>query len=236
MKKKLLAGIIIIAILVLAYGIYYVNDYYHAEDSAKELLNGTDNVSITDTSNGLFLDSPGNDTALIFYPGAKVEYTSYLPLLMQLSNKENIDCFLVKMPFNLAFLGVDSADNIMDNTSYKHYFLAGHSLGGVMASKYINTTNRTDGLILFESYVSDGVDKPVLSIYGSEDKILNMDTYQESKPLMSKNLTEVVIPGGNHAQIGNYGNQSGDGIAKISSQEQQSQSVDAMTRFIDGLV
>lgn len=233
MKKRhiflILISIIIIAII--AYGIYYVNDYYHADGDALSYLNNTD---VIETPNGLLLDGAGNETALIFYPGAKVEYTSYLPMLSELS-KKGIDCYLVEMPYNIAFLGQNAADDIINEGNYSHYFMAGHSLGGVVASSYVNSTNKTDGLILFAAYPTNEIQKPVLSIYGSNDNVFSIDSYNQAKPLMS-NLTEFVIEGANHAQVGNYGNQTGDGVAKISSKEQQSQSIEKIVEFINQIV
>ena len=232
MKRKVLVVIaIMIFIAAFAFGLYYVNDYYHADDVAQKYINGTENVSVVEIDNGLLLDGPGNDTALIFYPGAKVEYTSYLPLLTEISSN-GTDCFLVEMPFNLALLGKNSADDIIGQYAYSHYVMAGHSLGGVMASDYINETNNTDALILLAAYSTKSIDKPVLSIYGSQDKILNMESYRENLPLISGNLTEVIIDGGNHAQIGNYGNQSGDGTAKISPEKEQNKISEEIIRFI----
>ena len=230
MKKKIIAIVIIILLLIIGYGIYYINDYYHADESVDDYINGSDNITVIKTSNGLLLDGEGNDTAVIFYPGAKIEYTSYLPFLTKVAN-EGVDCFIVEMPFNLALLGENSADEIIDSYNYSNYYISGHSLGGVVASQYVNSTNKTDALILIGSYSTSEISKPVLSIYGSEDKVLNMENYNESKKLF-KNMTEVIIDGGNHAQIGNYGNQSGDGIANISSDEQQQQTANAIIDFI----
>ncbi len=233
MKKLYIILIILAAIIavILSCGIWYVNDYYHANSDVYDNLT---NVKIINTSNGLLLDGPGSDTALIFYPGAKVEYTSYIPMLAELS-KDGVDCYLVEMPFNIAFLGQNSADEIINCENYSHYFLAGHSLGGVVASSYVNSTNKSDGLILFAAYPTSEIQKPVLSIYGSNDKVLSMDKYDESKSLMG-NLTEEVIDGGNHAQVGNYGRQAGDGESSITSQDQQSQSVNSIVEFIDQII
>lgn len=230
-KKIIFSTIIIIILAVFAYGIYYINDYYHADDSVDSYLNGSEDVNVIKTSNGLLVDGQGNDSAIIFYPGAKVEYTSYLPLMTKIA-EDNVDCFIVEMPFNLALLGVDSADEIIDSYNYTHYYMSGHSLGGAMASQYVNKTNETDGLILLESYPSETINKPVLSIYGSEDNVLNMEKYDEAKPLM-KNLTEIIIKGANHAQVGNYGVQDGDGVAKITPQEQQSEIANEIIKFIN---
>ena len=235
MNKKIKIALIIVLLLIVGFAIFYVNDYYHADEMASDSLNASDNVSVVKTSNGLLLDGPGNDTALIFYPGAKVEYTAYSPLFMNLS-EEGIDCYLVEMPFNLAFLGQNSADEIIDDGNYSHYFISGHSLGGVMAASYVNSTNKTDGLILFAAYSTCKIEKPVLSIYGSEDKVLNKEEYSNSIDFIDDNLTEVEIKGANHAQFAYYGNQSGDGIAKISASSQQKQSESAIIDFIGNIV
>ena len=170
--------------------------------------------------NGLFLDGPGNDSALIFYPGAKIEYVSYLPLFMELAN-DGVDCFIVEMPCNLAFLGADSADAIIGDGkySYDEWYISGHSLGGVAASSYaINHKDKISGLILLASY-------PV-------DDLGNKETYDKSKELMDYNLTEYVIDGGNHAQFGSYGKQSGDGVATISPENQRIQTEMEILEFI----
>ena len=232
LNKKIKIAIVIILLLILGYGIFYLTDYYHAEKTATDLLNGTGNVSVIKSSNGLFLNGSGNDTALIFYPGAKVEYTSYLPMFTQLAS-QGIDCYLVEMPFNIAFFAQNSADDIIDNSTYSHYFIAGHSLGGVVASSYVNSTDNVDGLILLASYPTEDLSKPVLSIYGSEDKSLNLEKYNQAKPFTNNNLTEIIIDGGNHAQFAYYGDQSGDGKAKISPQNQQNQTVIAILNFIN---
>ena len=229
MKKRYII-IIIILILIGAYFIYYVNDYYHADTTSLSYMNGSGNVSVNKISNGLFIDGPGNDTALIFYPGAKIEYTSYLPLMTELANN-GVDAYLVEMPFNLAFLGVDSAGEIINSSNYTHYIMAGHSLGGSMAAQYASNHD-VDGLVLLAAYPSEEISIPVLSVYGSNDHVLNLETYNESKPLMHNNFTEKIINGANHAQFGNFGSMEGDGNATINSTVQQNETVSYIIDFI----
>ena len=88
-------------------------------------------------------------------------------------------------------------------------------------------------MILLASYpVDDLGNMSVLSIYGSNDKTLNKETYDKSKELMDYNLTEYVIDGGNHAQFGSYGKQSGDGVATISPENQRIQTEMEILEFI----
>ncbi len=239
MNKKLKMALYIILALVIiiaGFSIWYLTDYSHADASVNAYLNGTDNVSVEKIDNGLFLDGPGNESALIFYPGAKIEYTAYLPLFTELAN-EGVDCFIVEMPFNLAFFGLDSADSIVSNSNftYDKWYISGHSLGGVVASYYLtNHSTDYDGLILLASYPAEDLNNvSVLSIYGSNDKVLNKETYDKSKGLMDYNLTEYVINGGNHAQFASYGNQAGDGVATISGENQRKQTEKEILEFIN---
>ena len=239
MNKKLKMALYIILALVIiiaGFSIWYLTDYSHADASVNAYLNGTDNVSVEKIDNGLFLDGPGNESALIFYPGAKIEYTAYLPLFTELAN-DGVDCFIVEMPFNLAFFGLDSADSIVSNSNftYDKWYISGHSLGGVVASYYVkNHSTDYDGLILLASYPAEDLNNvSVLSIYGSNDKVFNKETYDKSKGLMDYNLTEYVINGGNHAQFASYGNQAGDGVATISSENQRKQTEKEILEFIN---
>ena len=52
----------------------------------------------------------------------------------------------------------------------------------------------------------------------------------EAKIDYKENVVE--IEGGNHAQFGNYGPQKGDLPATISAEEQQAQTVEAISNFI----
>ena len=233
MNKIIKIGIILFLIVFVGGFFVYAQFYYHAEKTATDYLNGTDDVNVSKISKGLFLDGYGNNTTIIFYPGAKVEYTSYLPLFTNLASK-GIDCYLVEMPFNLAFFGTNSADDIIKNSSYQHYFMAGHSLGGAMAGSYVNSTsNNISCQIYLASHLPKEIHVPVLSIRGTNDGVINLTSYNQAKALVKNNFTEIIINGGNHAQFGYYGVQSGDNPSNITPESQQNQTADAIIRFIN---
>ena len=234
-KKKivlpLLAGVILLITTL-----WYVNDYYHTDENVQEYLQTKETVSVTEMSDGLYLDGPGDNAAMIFYPGAKVEYTAYLPLLSDLA-EQGIDCFLIKMPCNLAFFGQNKAKKIMDSYEYDYWYLSGHSLGGAMAASYASGhLESLNGLVLLAAYPTKSLKSDsfsVLSLYGSEDGVLNMEKMEEGKAYMPVDYAEVCIEGGNHAQFGNYGEQKGDHAAKISWEEQQAQTVEAILKMME---
>lgn len=209
----------------------YVGDYYHADDTALDALQGTDVVSIKNEDNVFFFDGPGEDTALIFYPGAKVEAAAYAPLLLDLA-EEGVDCFLVEMPFNMAFFGINRADKVMESHNYAHWYISGHSLGGAMAASYASDhLDSLDGLVLLAAYPTSSLQADafsVLSVYGSEDGVLNREKLESGAAYMPEDYTEICIEGGNHAWFGSYGEQAGDGQAAIGHQDQWEQAVAAM--------
>lgn len=235
-KNKTAAVSVLAAAVLFIAVIWYVTDYYHSEDSIQQYLKDKNCVSVKEISDGLYLDGPGEDTAMIFYPGAKVEYTAYLPLLHKLA-EQGTDCFLIKMPCNLAFLGQNKAERIMDSYEYAHWYLAGHSLGGAMAASFASGhLESLDGLVLLAAYPVKSLDSDsfsVLSIYGSNDGVLNMEKVREGKTWMPADYTEICIEGGNHAQFGYYGEQKGDNPAEISREEQQKQTLDAVRKLIE---
>lgn len=230
---------ILIGMLLITAGtcIWYVNDYYPSEITIQDYTQKNSAVQLAKIENGLFLDGGGADSAIIFYPGAKVEYIAYLPLFYELAVR-GVDCFLLKMPGNLAILDMDKADDIMKAYDYEGWYLAGHSLGGAMAASYASgNLEKLKGIVLLAAYPTVSLqsdDFSVLSLYGSEDMVLNQEKLAEGRTYMPEEYTEVEIIGGNHAWFGNYGEQEGDGQALITREEQQAQTIEAILELVEG--
>lgn len=72
----------------------------------------------------------------------------------------------------------------------------------------------------------------VLSIYGSEDEVMNRNAYKKNWANLPADTTEVILGGGCHAQFGSYGPQDGDGIPTISGEEQIRQTAEAIAAFV----
>lgn len=66
-KKRVIIPAISL-LFIAAVCIWYVNDYYHADENVLESLQEKDSVSVTELPDGFYLDGPEDDTALIFYP------------------------------------------------------------------------------------------------------------------------------------------------------------------------
>lgn len=226
-KKWLMAGGIVLLILAILAGVFfwYVSDYYRAEDVALEVMAQDSGITVQDDLTILSPTYP-TDTAIIFYPGAKVEAEAYLPLLDQI-RQTGVTCILVHMPFRMTIFDADAAEEVIAQfPEFQHWYIAGHSMGGAMASKFAaDHPDQVEGLILLGAYIyGDYPDEKTLTIYGS----LNQSV--EDHIDYTENIVE--IEGGNHAQFGNYGPQEGDPPATISAQEQQTQTVTAIEAFL----
>ena len=111
-RKRLwiILGVLLAAILLVCAGFaVYVGDYYHADETAVQAMAPADGI-VTSKADGddLVFAPPSPKAGLIFYPGGKVEYTAYAPLMRACAEK-GVLCVLVKMPCNLAVLEIGRA-------------------------------------------------------------------------------------------------------------------------------
>lgn len=239
-KKRVIWSIsILIACLitVAACGIY-VSDYYHADTTAISAFSCSKNIKKTELTDGVIAYSSENpEVGFIFYPGGKVEYTAYEPLIKACAENDMV-CVLVEMPFNLAVLDINAADGIMEQfPEIESWYIGGHSLGGSMAASYVaKNVADFDGLILLGSYSTADLSETglnVLSIYGSEDQVLSEKKYEKYRANLPKDFSESVLDGGCHAYFGMYGKQKGDGVPSLDNEEQIRLTAEKIDEFID---
>lgn len=240
MKKrtKAILSVCLTLFLIIGVGGYaYVSDYYRADETAlAAMAYQTNRVQIEQDGDVIWFVPEEPTEGLIFYPGGKVEHTAYAPLLRACA-KNGILCALVRMPGNLAVLDMNAADGLREKHSeVTTWYIAGHSLGGAMAANYAAAHSEDyDGLILLAAYSTQDLSQMslrVLSIYGSEDGVMNRDAYKKNWANLPADITEVILGGGCHAQFGSYGPQDGDGIPTISGEEQIRQTAEAIAAFV----
>jgi hypothetical protein len=221
----------------------YINETYETPDYIRINAYGRDSFE-----NGLF-----------FYPGALVDpfaYVSWLDSLVAVN--PGLMVVVVKMPANLAVFNPDKALDLQDELPpAKRWLISGHSLGGAMACKSTDgNRNAFDAVILMGAYADDQDNisdwpNPVLSISAEFDGLatandLTAAEYLLPPPYHMTSTTDFSmplsvqtfyyeIPGGNHAQFGNYGKQENDGQATISAREQHMIMIDIISQFINRL-
>lgn len=233
--KKIFMGLTVL-IVMLFIGLYVFIQFstYEAMNEARAILN-EENVSQTDE--WITVEPEERIGTIVFYQGAFVEAESYLPFAKRLSI-EGFRVFIPYMPLNLAILNNSVFETIHEqypsDDSDEQWFIAGHSLGGASAAIFAADESTTiDGVIFLASYPSVNSDLsekqyPVISITGSNDRIVNEERFTESKDLLPDSTVFQIVEGGNHSNFGYYGLQSGDGISSLSRREQHDQVVDTI--------
>lgn len=220
----------ILAILM-AVGMTIYFNTYQASPLARRIAK-----TATNHKNYLLFRSKGKVKAnIIFYQGALVEEEAYSQLARDLADKGD-NTYILKTPLNLPVLSPHKAKTIINQNHLTNVYLAGHSLGGVVASQNAKVAP-VRGLILLASYPSRKSDLShkklrVLSITASNDHILNWEKYEEAKKRLPNSNTFRTIVGGNHSRFGNYGHQKGDGKATLSHKSSEKQLATFISNFI----
>lgn len=178
---------------------------------------------------------------LILYPGGRVDVRSYAPAARAVAENGYL-VVLVPMPLNLAVLGPDAAAEVIAAyPNVSHWAIGGHSLGGAMAARFAyGHPHEVEGLVLWAAYPDGSNDLSdrglaVTSVYATLDGLATIEKIDASRSLLPASTDWVTIEGGNHAQFGWYGAQSGDNPATISREQQQEQIVAATINLLGSL-
>jgi len=237
-KKKGIICAILWTVLVLGIAMFwYLNNSYEALQVAEAALTSDEMVTVERIDGAVvFMPTKEAEAGLIFYPGGKVDHEAYA-LLMSVLAKEGMACVLLEMPFDLAVFDMNAANDYRYlYPEIEDWYVGGHSLGGAMAASYLEKhVEEYKGLILCASYSTvdySETDLQVVSMYGSNDKVLNAKKYEDCRVNLPEGFAELVIEGGNHAFFGTYGLQEGDGTATIENGSQIAIAVDFMLESI----
>lgn len=242
MRKHRKSGIALLcAVLVLALCVggaaVYAADDYPAEAAAFAAMVPGEHVAVQETPDGIAFIPDEPLAGFIFYPGGKVEHAAYAPLMRALA-ENGVLCVLVDMPLRLAVLDMNAADGIAGQyPQITRWSIGGHSLGGAMAASYAaKHAEDYAALVLLAAYSTAELPESLsaVSVYGDVDGVMNREKYGEWRANLPENTAEVVIPGGNHAQFGDYGAQKGDGVATISPEDQLDQTLQAILPVLLG--
>lgn len=238
MRKKIIISITVIIAILVGGCVFWMSKSYGPSELAIEALKSDENIEVT---NGDFISfSPKKvevTKGFIFYPGGGVKPESYSPICREIAER-GYEVVIAKMPLNLAVFSPKEADKIIESyDNIDTWAIGGHSLGGVMASKYASNHDNIKGVVFYASYPSGeelkNLDIDVLSIYGDKDGVLNKENLSESKDNLPDDTEFIEIDGGNHSQFGDYGLQNGDNKAYINPIEQINTTADYTVELMD---
>ena len=230
-----LVSLIGVVLVLCTVCLVFLLDCYKADTAAVEAFAKENDVEYVTKDNITVFETEGAECGFIFYPGAKVEHEAYIPLMKALAEK-GILCALVEMPLYFPLADADAAEKVLETyPDISRWYIGGHSLGGYAASMYLEKEHeKYEGFVLLASYSGKDLSKTeldVITIYGSEDAIMNRERYEEGLALLPETFQEMVIEGGCHAYFGMYEGQDRD-LAVITNKDQIKLTADLIAGLI----
>ncbi len=227
-------GAVLVLAVVVAAGYLVLNPSAQPDAVALAALQSNGEVTVSQGPLLAFAPAATAPTdGFILYPGGRVDPRAYAPIAQEIAAQGYL-VVVPKMPLDLAVLGANRADKVIEAyPAITSWAVGGHSLGGVMAAQYAaKNLDSVDGLALWAAYPTSGVDLSnsglsAVSIVGTEDGLVSRQQVDDSRSQLPPSTQFVFIDGGNHAQFGSYGAQDGDGLATISAEEQWRQAASA---------
>lgn len=178
-------------------------------------------------------------TGLVFLAGARVEPAAYANKLGGLA-AAGVTVVIVRPTLNFALFDARPLSDLEAAApGISHWFVGGHSLGGVKACSYAAADPQTvAGLILFGSYCADDISAtsiPVLTLAGELDGLSTPAKVADAAHLLPPGAQLIELPGVVHAQFGDYGAQPGDGTPTASDAEVRDAITATVSTFLDGI-
>lgn len=217
---------------------------YRASSAARSAIQPDTTVAVA-FNDGIWsfiprLSSSAGIPALIFFPGALVDPVAYAPLARAAATA-GFPAYIVELPRRGAFGGAEdpAVERRLERllaapTTPRHWVLAGHSRGAVVASK-IAAAPRSGfiGLVLIGSSHPRDVDlsvlrAPVTKAVGTRDGLASRAEVEANRAKLPAGTRWVWIEGGNHSQFGWYGFQPGDRRATIDAASQRATMIRAV--------
>jgi hypothetical protein len=220
-----------------------------ADPAALSLVGAQTGFSVEDDGTTVVMtpDAP-TGVGLVFISGARVDAPAYEYKLSGLA-QAGVTVVIVRPLLNFAIFDQRPlSDFEAAAPGVDHWYVGGHSLGGVKACMYAAASTASgaadaaadgsiDGLVFFGSYCANDISAtglPVLSLAGENDALSTPKKIEDAAPLLPATAQFVTIPGSNHAQFGNYGDQPGDGTSTATDADVRTAITDALVAFVSG--
>jgi len=179
------------------------------------------------------------DTLLILYPGGLVRPHAYTWLGVALA-PSGVRTLIPVFPFDLAVLAPDRAEVLLEAFAGEtpRTVLAGHSLGGAMAARFVRRhPGAVDALVLMGAFSAQGDDLsgtllPTLVLAAEHDGLATLEEVRAGMARLPAGARLEVLEGAVHSFFGRYGPQRGDGIPTVTRGAAEARIVRAVEAFL----
>lgn len=235
--------VIILVIVAICFGFMYSRGWIHGEfkasGSAISIISEKhDNFTVERLENNNLAFVPNDaKVGIILYPGGLVQHEAYTPLMKELAD-HGILCVMIDAKSGLPIMETSKADGIVEiYPQIEKWYIGGHSMGGLAAASYVSGhLDDFDGLILLAAYSNNDLadsDLDVICIYGSNDGVMNRESYEAGKAKIPADFEEYVIEGGCHSFFADYGLKGEETSPAITVEEQVERTVNFIVDFVE---
>ncbi|MBC7725512.1 MAG: alpha/beta hydrolase [Burkholderiaceae bacterium] len=234
-RKRVLIALFAVVLLTLTGFLAWCGDVAVATPTALGAVRADADIRFSQTGSAVVLTptAGATGTGLLFVPGAKVAADAYAYKLAGLVHA-GITVVIPKPFLNLAFFDPRPASSFTGLApDVDHWFVGGHSLGGVRACQFASDPG-VAGLVLLGSYCANdlsGTGLRVLSIGGQNDGLSTPQKIADAADDLPADAAFLELPGVNHASFGDYGPQAGDGTSTVPSADVAAELTSLITAF-----
>lgn len=239
MATKVVAvlSVVVLVVLLGAGYIWSTNTYGVNEDYIKYSSSG-DGVTVVNNG-GEYVVFPTNGnakTGVIIYPSEKTDTRSYLKLSNMLA-RDGYRVVITKYMFNYPAIAKNPAKKVIDsNSDIKNWYIVAHSRSGELALRNAANEKNVSGVAFMGAYpIGDNlklINKPVLTIWGTQDGIIDFTKFEEYKQNLPEKSYLHEIVGGNNTGFSDSKTFEGDNQPTIDRDEQQKKASDYIDSFI----
>ncbi|MFT3947918.1 MAG: alpha/beta hydrolase [Agriterribacter sp.] len=212
---------------------------FQSRNLPKDTFENSDKVTVIKTDDFITFQANAlnQNPKIIFFQGGLTDPKAYAPLCRKLA-ENGFTCHLMKMNWRMPQYDYKKTLSLFQLDS-GNYVIGGHSQGGKMAAQivYENPTLFKGLFLMGTSHPRDidlsNLSIPTIKIYAEKDGLASVPEVMENKIKLPKNAKLVLIKKGNHSQFGYLGKLFMDESADISLEEQQKQTVENITIFIN---
>lgn len=227
--------------------VWFVN-LFRTRGVSEEMLADDERVTVQRTDETLsLLPRDGDATSgLVFIVGGGVAVEAYVPLLRPVAER-GYPVHIVRLPYRLAPLEGHkrtalrrARDVIAAHGHVERWVIAGHSLGGALASRLAaDPPPRVAAVVLVgtshpKELDLSGSSLAFTKVFASNDGIATPAMIDANRGLLPEVTRWVEIEGGNHSQFGHYGHQLFDGTPTITRRRQQQLTREALLATLAG--
>lgn len=240
-KLVFVVGIIALTIGIGFWGYFVWNASHLLTPNTAKLTAASSNQSVIISRKSGYIEikpvGKKPNIGLILYPGAFVDPKGYIALYSRLAESGEVSVFILQSPLGFGLLNIGQGEEVMQvNPTITHWFVAGHSLGGVAACEFSKDNKSVNGLILLGSYCNSKVTNqslPVISISGMDDALTNPSKIDAAKSKLPSAAQFVAIPGLNHTDFGDFATLvNGDRPSSTPAAQTQAKLIMTIQEFI----